>query len=34
MSPARRMAFAVILGEIEGGKFNWKSLRWEKPDRD
>ena len=29
---ARRLAFAVIFGEMSGGKFDWKRLRWE--DRD
>lgn len=29
MSPARRLAFIVILGELDGGKFDWKRLRWQ-----
>jgi len=26
------LALTVILGELEGGSFNWNALRWEKPD--
>jgi len=30
MSPARRLAHIVALGEIEGRAFNWNKLEWEK----
>lgn len=28
MSPARRLAFVVALGEIDGAVFDWEMLRW------
>lgn len=27
-----RLAWTVILGEINGGKFNWEARRWERDD--
>jgi hypothetical protein len=26
-----RVAWLIICGEIEGGKFNWSTAEWEKP---
>jgi hypothetical protein len=31
MSDARRLACIVILGEQEGGAFDWDALRWREP---
>ena len=28
MSAARRLAFIVTIGEIEGRKFDWKKMEW------
>lgn len=30
MDDVRRTAYAIILGQMEGGKFNWTSMDWEK----
>jgi hypothetical protein len=29
MSEARRIAFSVTFGELDGGKWSWDSLAWE-----
>ena len=31
MSPARRLAFIVAAGEINGGEFDWRAKRWKEP---
>jgi hypothetical protein len=31
MSPARRMAWLIALGEARGGNFNWQRMEWERP---
>uniref|UniRef100_E6PQ86 Uncharacterized protein n=1 Tax=mine drainage metagenome TaxID=410659 RepID=E6PQ86_9ZZZZ len=31
LSPAEVLAFCVAAGELEGGKFDWRSMSWEKP---
>jgi hypothetical protein len=28
LSPARRLAYVVIAGELDGGEFDWDGLRW------
>ncbi len=28
MSPARRLACCVCIGEIDGGAFDWSTLQW------
>lgn len=30
MSPARRLAHVVVLGELDGGKFDWRRREWER----
>lgn len=30
MSPARRLAFIVLIGEAEGGHYDWRRMAWEK----
>lgn len=32
LSPAELLAYCVIAGEMEGGKFNWRAMEWERPD--
>lgn len=32
LSAAELLAYCVIAGELEGGKFNWRAMEWEKPD--
>jgi hypothetical protein len=32
MSPARRLAYVVIFGELEGGKWDQARGRWEERD--
>lgn len=27
-----RIAMAVVLGQLEGGEFNWLARRWEEPE--
>jgi hypothetical protein len=29
---AEGTAMAVVFGEMEGGRFDWKNMRWEKQD--
>lgn len=29
MSPTRRMAMCVAIGEHQGGQFDWHRMRWE-----
>jgi hypothetical protein len=29
MSPAQLLGFRVIAGELEGGEFDWKGLKWQ-----
>ena len=31
LPPHESLAFCVIFGEQEGGKFNWSALKWEQP---
>ena len=26
-----RLAWTIIMGELEGGTFNWRRMEWEKP---
>lgn len=28
ISPARRLAFCVAFGELDGGTFNWHTMQW------
>ncbi len=30
LSPAELLAYCVIAGELDGGKFNWNGMTWEK----
>lgn len=32
LSPDIRTGLAIIFGELDGGKFNWNTLDWEKDD--
>lgn len=32
LEPEEVMAWSIILGEIEGGVWNWARMAWEKPD--
>jgi hypothetical protein len=29
LSPAQRLAFIVLMGEAEGGRFDWERMGWE-----
>ena len=31
LSPIRRLAYVVALGEIRGNKFDWDNMRWKEP---
>ena len=31
LSPARRLAFCIIFGELDGGKWNWDRMGWDDP---
>ncbi|MFI4985822.1 MAG: hypothetical protein ACHQF3_00100 [Alphaproteobacteria bacterium] len=31
LSPARRLAYIVALGELQGGKFDWDTMSWKEP---
>ena len=33
MSPTRRWAVIVAAGEIDGGSYDWNTLRWREPDK-
>jgi len=30
LSPVELFAYCVAIGELDGGKFNWRRLQWEK----
>ena len=32
LDDAKAMAWAIIFGQFEGGKWNWNTFRWDKPD--
>ena len=32
MDRPERLAWLVVIGQSEGGRFNWESMNWEKPD--
>jgi hypothetical protein len=31
LSPARRLAYIVVAGELDGGSFDWHRLAWREP---
>lgn len=31
LRPAELLGYCVACGELDGGKFNWQALEWEKP---
>lgn len=33
LSQAELLGYCVAAGEIDGGKFNWGAMEWERPDR-
>jgi hypothetical protein len=32
MSDVRRVAMVVAIGELKGGRYNWETSAWEKPE--
>ncbi|MFI5022777.1 MAG: hypothetical protein ACHQRJ_14145 [Alphaproteobacteria bacterium] len=28
LSPAQRLAYTVVLGELRGNRFDWSGMRW------
>jgi len=30
LTPAQRLGYTVILGELQGGHFDWDEIRWKK----
>jgi hypothetical protein len=32
LAPHERAAWLIILGELDGGRFDWKAMRWAKRD--
>ena len=28
LSPAQRLAYTVVLGELRGNRFDWNAMRW------
>jgi hypothetical protein len=31
MERSERLAWLVVIGQSEGGRFNWDTMEWEKP---
>lgn len=31
LSPAETLGYIVAIGELDGGKFSWGAMDWEKP---
>jgi hypothetical protein len=31
LPPLVRTGFAIIFGELDGGKFNWNTMEWDEP---